>query len=181
MVPPIAFDGVLKNFISRLLVDTPRRHEKLDHSHTRPTQPEGRNPSAHATLFVLSIAFGYPGLLSFSDEWFSNNFFRQMCGNILGGTHDMKLPHFPALKKIETSGRQDEKVFAEASELALLRLEQCIADLRITVPKKRNSAPWTSAAEKTHEPLLGPPPPGCFPESSDRIAIEAALDGGHKR
>jgi len=66
----------------------------------------------------------------------------------------MKLPHFPSLKKIEKSGRQDEKVFAEASEPALLRLEQCIADLRITVPKKRNSAPWTSAAEKTHEPLL---------------------------
>ena len=71
-----------------------------------------------------------------------------MCGNILGGTHDMKLPHFPSLKKIEKSRRQDEKVFAEASELALLRLEQCIADLRITVPKKRNSASWQGVGKR---------------------------------
>jgi hypothetical protein len=66
----------------------------------------------------------------------------------------MKLPHFPSRKKFEKSSKQDEEVFAKASELALLRLEQCIADLRISVPT-RNSAPWTSAV-KDYEPVLGP-------------------------
>ena len=46
----------------------------------------------------------------------------------------MKFPHFPSRKKIERLSRQDEKVFAEASELAQLRLEQSIADLRMAVP-----------------------------------------------
>ena len=47
----------------------------------------------------------------------------------------MKFP-FPQFssRKAEKLSRQDEKVFAEASELALLRLEQCIADLHILVP-----------------------------------------------
>jgi len=40
-------------------------------------------------------------------------------------------PHFPSPKKTEKLTRQDERVFAEASELARLRLEQCIADLHI--------------------------------------------------
>ena len=39
----------------------------------------------------------------------------------------MHLPHFLSVKR-------DEKVFTEARELALLRLEQCIADLRIAAP-----------------------------------------------
>jgi hypothetical protein len=44
----------------------------------------------------------------------------------------MQLPHF--LSRIHKLSRQDEKVFTEARELALLRLEQCIADLRIAAP-----------------------------------------------
>jgi len=51
----------------------------------------------------------------------------------------MKLPHFRSRKKFEKSSKQDEEVFAEASELALLRLEQCIADLRISVPTMRDA------------------------------------------
>jgi len=47
---------------------------------------------------------------------------------------NMKFPHFPSRKKIERLNRQDEKIFAEASELAQLRLEQSIADLRMAVP-----------------------------------------------
>jgi hypothetical protein len=46
----------------------------------------------------------------------------------------MKLPYFSSRKKIERLSRQDEKIFAEASELAQLRLEQSIADLRVWVP-----------------------------------------------
>ena len=46
----------------------------------------------------------------------------------------MKLPHFLSRKKFEQLRKQDEQVFAEASEFALLRLEQCIADLRLLVP-----------------------------------------------
>lgn len=40
-------------------------------------------------------------------------------------------PHFPSRKKTPKLTRRDERVFAEASELARLRLEQCIADLHI--------------------------------------------------
>ena len=54
-----------------------------------------------------------------------------MCGIIPTGTHDMKLPHFSLRKKVGTLNRQDEEVFAQAKELALLRLEQSIADRRI--------------------------------------------------
>jgi hypothetical protein len=43
-------------------------------------------------------------------------------------------PHFPSRKKTAKLTRQDERVFAEASELARLRLEQCIADLHICLP-----------------------------------------------
>jgi len=46
----------------------------------------------------------------------------------------MKFPHFQSRKKIERLSRQDEKVFAEASELAQLRLEQSMADLRMALP-----------------------------------------------
>jgi hypothetical protein len=46
----------------------------------------------------------------------------------------MKLPYFSSRNKIESLSREDEKVFAEASELAQLRLEQSIADLRVWVP-----------------------------------------------
>jgi hypothetical protein len=43
-------------------------------------------------------------------------------------------PHFPSRQKTAKLTRQDERVFAEASELAQLRLEQCIADLQIWPP-----------------------------------------------
>jgi hypothetical protein len=51
----------------------------------------------------------------------------------------MKLPYFPVRGKIEKLSPQNEKVFAEASELALLRLEQCIADLKTWVPAVNDS------------------------------------------
>jgi hypothetical protein len=46
----------------------------------------------------------------------------------------MKFPYFSSRKKIERLSREDERVFAEASELAQLRLEQSIADLRVWIP-----------------------------------------------
>jgi hypothetical protein len=46
----------------------------------------------------------------------------------------MRLPHFRSRKKFEKLDKQNEEVFAEASELALLRLERCFADQRIPGP-----------------------------------------------
>lgn len=43
-------------------------------------------------------------------------------------------PQFSSRRKAEQLSKQDEVIFAEASELAQLRLEQCIADLQIWVP-----------------------------------------------
>jgi hypothetical protein len=43
-------------------------------------------------------------------------------------------PRFPSRKKNAKSTRQEENVFTEASELAQLRLEQCIADLQAWLP-----------------------------------------------
>jgi len=43
----------------------------------------------------------------------------------------MKFPHFGSRKKIGTLRGQEERSFAEASELAKVRLEQCIADLHV--------------------------------------------------
>lgn len=51
----------------------------------------------------------------------------------------MRLPHFRSHKKFEKLDKQDEEVFAEASELALLRLEQCFADQRIPGPTMRDA------------------------------------------
>lgn len=51
----------------------------------------------------------------------------------------MKLPHFASRKKFDKLSKQDEEVFAEATQLALLRLEQCIADLRISIPIMRDA------------------------------------------
>ena len=67
-----------------------------------------------------------------------------ICAN---GIYDMKLPRFPFRKKVQES-KQDEKVFAEASELAQLRLEQCIADLDIWPP-----AIDSTLAPRGHRPL----------------------------
>ena len=51
----------------------------------------------------------------------------------------MKLPHFPSRKEFKQLSKQEEQVFAEARELALLRLEQCIADLRLSVSTMRDA------------------------------------------
>ena len=40
----------------------------------------------------------------------------------------MKLPQFSFRNNPQKSNKQDDEVFAEASELAMLRLEQCMAD-----------------------------------------------------
>jgi hypothetical protein len=76
----------------------------------------------------------------------------------------MKLPRFLSIKKIEKLSKQDEKVFTEASELALLRLKQCVADVRMPALTMRNAVRplGTAYAKKTHEPF-----PGSFPESPD--------------
>jgi hypothetical protein len=48
----------------------------------------------------------------------------------------MKLPQFPSRKHSQKRSKQDDEVFAEAGELAMLRLEQCMADRRISVPEE---------------------------------------------
>jgi hypothetical protein len=53
----------------------------------------------------------------------------------------MRLPHFPFRQKVEKLSTQDDTVFAEASGLASLRLEQCIADLETSVPTVRGFGP----------------------------------------
>ena len=60
--------------------------------------------------------------------------------------HDNEIPFFPlpiAQKDRETD-KADERVFAEASELARLRLEQCIADLHIWLPPTNDTRQWQS-------------------------------------
>jgi len=91
-----------------------------------------------------------------------------MCGIISGETDAMQLPHFLSVKSIRKFPKPDENVFTEARELALLRLEQCIADLRIPVPEMRNaSQPRGNAfTEKTHESHLP-----LFPESPDYPSV----------
>jgi hypothetical protein len=82
----------------------------------------------------------------------------------------MHLPHFLSVKKI-----RDEKVLTQARELALLRLEQCIADLRIPAASKRNAIRPSadSANAKTHQSRLMP-----FSESPDsEFALTPAFNG----
>ena len=43
-------------------------------------------------------------------------------------------PHFPSRQKTAKLTKLEERVLAEAGELARLRLEQCIADLQIWPP-----------------------------------------------
>ena len=65
----------------------------------------------------------------------------------------MQLPHF--LSRTHRLSKQDERVFTEARELALLRLEQCIADLRIAAPAMKLGIPLgPSNASDPHEPPL---------------------------
>jgi len=76
----------------------------------------------------------------------------------------MQLPHFLSAKRIHKLSKQDDEVFTEARELALLRFEQCIADLRNPVPAMRSATRprGDSATEKTHESRVG-----LFRESPD--------------
>jgi hypothetical protein len=53
-------------------------------------------------------------------------------------------PHFPWRKKTAKLTRRDERVFAEASELARLRLEQCISDLHIWLSTANHTLPRQS-------------------------------------
>lgn len=61
------------------------------------------------------------------------------------------LPKFSSSRPGKLS-RRDAKIFAEACELALLRLEQCIADSYICVltSDDRRIHTWTSTPKKTH-------------------------------
>lgn len=54
--------------------------------------------------------------------------------------------------------RKDAKVFAEACQLALLRLEQCIADAYISVPRidDRLVDGWMPTSKKAPESILTP-------------------------
>ena len=65
-----------------------------------------------------------------------HNFFRPRCGIISAQqVATMKLPQFSSRRNSQKPNKQDDEVFAEASELAMLRLEQCMADLGITAPE----------------------------------------------
>ena len=74
----------------------------------------------------------------FSVMFVFHSYFSEKCGIIARRNSQMRLPHFPSRKTL-SEGKQDEKVFTEAGELALLRLQQCIADLRISVPTMREA------------------------------------------
>jgi len=66
----------------------------------------------------------------------------------------MRLPSFKSLKKRNSPNVPDEKIFAEAIELAQTRLEQCIADLhdRIRNPKQAFDGSIQLASEDIEEP-----------------------------
>jgi hypothetical protein len=63
----------------------------------------------------------------------------------------MRFPHFKSRKRIGSQSIQDEKVFAEASELAQRRLEGCIADLqtRLGTMKETEDPCGPTVAEET--------------------------------
>lgn len=72
---------------------------------------------------------------------------------------EMKLPflRLSSSRPGELS-RKDAKVFAEACQLALLRLEQCIADSYISVPRMddRRVDRWVPASKQAPESVLIP-------------------------
>ena len=80
-----------------------------------------------------------------------------MYGIISGETDVMQFHHLLSVKRIQKLNRRDEKVFTEARELALLRLEQCISSLRNPVPAMQSGTrPFgDSIGEKTHACGLG--------------------------
>ena len=63
----------------------------------------------------------------------------------------MRFPHFKSRKRIGSRSIQDEKVFAEARELAQRRLEECIADLqtRLATMNEKEGPRGRPAAEET--------------------------------
>lgn len=74
-------------------------------------------------------------------------------------------------------GRKDAKVFAEACELALLRLEQCIADAYISRPTTdiRRLGGWTSTPNKMREPVLSPTLMEMDPTAFHRKALPQSM------
>lgn len=66
----------------------------------------------------------------------------------------MRLPSFKSLKNSDSRNVPSDKIFADAVELAQLRLQQCIADLhdRIRTPKE----PLDRGAQSTPEGLQEP-------------------------
>jgi|SRR6267154_1469116 len=80
-----------------------------------------------------------------------------MCGIIPAETEAMQLPHFLSVKRIQQISKRDEEVFTEARELALLRLEQCVAGLRNPIPAMRSTirSRGGAATEKPYESRLG--------------------------
>ena len=80
------------------------------------------------------------GLPSFSDDRFPQLYLRLVWHHCqFNGLTKMKLPHFLSRKKFTQLSKQEEQVFAEASELALRRLQQCIDDARFSVPTMRDA------------------------------------------
>lgn len=66
----------------------------------------------------------------------------------------MRFPSFRSRQNIEGSSTSNERIFAEAVELAQLRLEQCIADLhdRIRTSKQALDRGVQSPSAEIQEP-----------------------------
>ena len=93
---------------------------------------------AYRKGFLITLVFS---------EQVSRAVFRASCATI--SVTEMKFPLPKFLLR-----RRDAKVFAEAGALALLRLEQCIADQYICVPKFDDRLVRWAPAQKRHEPVL---------------------------
>lgn len=93
-----------------------------------PDATDSPTPPRYHSLHLSAGVFDSPFWVTLvSVEIVLRNFLTRMCGIISGETDAMHLPRFLSVKR-------EEEVFTEARALALLRLEQCIADLRIAVP-----------------------------------------------
>lgn len=65
----------------------------------------------------------------------------------------MRLPYFPARKKT-AAPPPNERIFAEASELAQRRLQQCITDLHHQALNMQGTLGPGPAAEELHKPAV---------------------------
>jgi|KBSMisStandDraft_5_1062788.scaffolds.fasta_scaffold09267_2 hypothetical protein len=116
--------------------------------------------SGRSLLVHITHSAFEPDYLRLPERLFRCAVSRLLC-HYLGrkGFSEMKFP-FPkfSLRRPGKLSRRDARVFAEASELALLRLEQCIADRYISVPgiPEKLDLSWTSPSpsKKIHEPGL---------------------------